>query len=158
MDEIWVHHFISETKEQSKQWTEKGEPAPKTIPSAVKIRASIFGDALEQRNRAKTAALIRRKCCIIKTNEPAHRSIIAMAKINELNFELLPHAPYSPDLATSDYFLFPNLKKWPSEQKLSNDEEGMLTVNGYYEEQDSSYYKKGIEHRWEKCRAERRLC
>ena len=30
----------------------------------------------------------------------------------------------------------------------------MSAVNGYFEEQDSSYYKKGIElieHRWEKC-------
>ncbi|GFV40390.1 uncharacterized protein TNCV_4750561 [Trichonephila clavipes] len=29
MDETWVHHFTPDTKEQSKQWTEKGEPAPK---------------------------------------------------------------------------------------------------------------------------------
>ncbi|MCP6484556.1 hypothetical protein NL492_27505, partial [Klebsiella pneumoniae] len=25
MDETWVHHFTLETKEQSKQWIEKGE-------------------------------------------------------------------------------------------------------------------------------------
>ena len=65
---------------------------------------------------------------------------------------MLPHAPYSPDLAPSDYFLFPNLKKWLSGQRFSNDEEVMSAVNGYFEEQDSSYYKKGIElieHRWE---------
>ncbi|XP_055375873.1 uncharacterized protein LOC129608410 [Condylostylus longicornis] len=35
-----------------------------------------------------------------------------MAKINELKSEMLPHASYSPDLAASDYFLFPNLRKW----------------------------------------------
>ncbi|KAK2578747.1 hypothetical protein KPH14_012273 [Odynerus spinipes] len=29
MDETWVHHFTPETKEQSKQWTKKGESAPK---------------------------------------------------------------------------------------------------------------------------------
>lgn len=38
-------------------------------------------------------------------NAPVHTTVIAMAKINEL-----PHAPYSPDLASSDYFLFRNLK------------------------------------------------
>ncbi|EFN85370.1 hypothetical protein EAI_14585, partial [Harpegnathos saltator] len=27
-----------------------------------------------------------------------------------LNFELLPHPPYSPDLAPSDYWLFADLK------------------------------------------------
>ncbi|MCP6508625.1 hypothetical protein NL478_28070, partial [Klebsiella pneumoniae] len=43
-----------------------------------------------------------------------------------------PHAPYSPDLAPSDYFLFPNLKKWLSGQRFPNDEEVMSAVNGYF--------------------------
>lgn len=34
-----------------------------------------------------------------------------MTKFNEVNFEFHPHASYSLDLETSDYFLFPNLKK-----------------------------------------------
>lgn len=29
VDESWVHHYTPETKIQSKQWTAKGEPAPK---------------------------------------------------------------------------------------------------------------------------------
>ncbi|GFW24436.1 mariner transposase [Trichonephila clavipes] len=89
-----------------------------------------------------------------KDNAPTHKSVISMAKINELKFELLPHEPYSPDLAPSDYFLFPNLKTWLSGQRFSNDEEVILVVNGYFEEQDSSYNKKSIklfEHHWEKC-------
>ncbi|XP_017479387.1 PREDICTED: histone-lysine N-methyltransferase SETMAR-like [Rhagoletis zephyria] len=71
---------------------------------------------------------------------------------NESMFELLPHAPYSPDLARY-YFLFPNFKKWLRGQRFSSDEEMMSAVNGYFEEQDSSYYKRGIElieRRWEK--------
>lgn len=32
-----------------------------------------------------------------------------MAKILKLEFELLDHPPYSPDLALSDFFLFPKL-------------------------------------------------
>ncbi|GFW85489.1 mariner transposase [Trichonephila clavipes] len=41
-----VHPFASETKEQSKQWFEKGEQAPKkskTVPSARKVIAPFFG-------------------------------------------------------------------------------------------------------------------
>jgi histone-lysine N-methyltransferase SETMAR len=77
-----------------------------------------------------------------------------MAKINELKFELLPHAPYSPDLAPSDYFLFPNLKKWLSGKRFANNEEVESAVDGYFEELDNSHYTQGIEaieHRWEKC-------
>lgn len=44
-------------------------------------------------------------------NASGHKSVMAMAKINEYKFELLPHPPYSPDLARLDYFLFPNLKE-----------------------------------------------
>jgi histone-lysine N-methyltransferase SETMAR len=55
-----------------------------------------------------------------------------MAKINALQFELLPHAPYSPDLAPSDYFLFPNLKKWLGGKRLANNEEVPSAVDGYF--------------------------
>ena len=47
MDKIWVHRITPETKEQSKQWTERGESAPKkakTVPSASKVMASTFWD------------------------------------------------------------------------------------------------------------------
>ncbi|CAG4985279.1 unnamed protein product [Colias eurytheme] len=77
-----------------------------------------------------------------------------MAKTEELKFELLPHAPYSPDLAPSDYFLFPNLKKWLGGKRFASNEDVETTVNAYFEELDGSYYRRGIEaieHRWEKC-------
>lgn len=35
VDETWIHHYTPEMKEQSKQWTSPGEPAPKkakTVP------------------------------------------------------------------------------------------------------------------------------
>lgn len=51
------------------------------------------------------------KVVIRHDNAPRHKSIIAMAKINELKLELLPSAPFSPGLAPSDDFLFPNLEK-----------------------------------------------
>ena len=35
-----------------------------------------------------------------------------MAKLFDLRYEILPHPPYSPDLAPSDYFLFSNTKTW----------------------------------------------
>jgi len=45
-------------------------------------------------------------------NARVHTCAVSMAKIAELKFELLQHPPYSPDLVPSDFFLFPNLKKW----------------------------------------------
>ena len=34
-----------------------------------------------------------------------------MFTVHDYGFELIDHPPYSLDLAPSDYFLFPNLKK-----------------------------------------------
>ena len=44
-------------------------------------------------------------------NAPAHKSVIAMAAVCDWSFELVDHPPYSLDLAQSNYFLFPNMKK-----------------------------------------------
>jgi hypothetical protein len=40
-----------------------------------------------------------------------NKSHIAMKTIRDLGFELLEHPPYCPDLALSDYQLFPQFKK-----------------------------------------------
>jgi len=183
MDETWVHHFTPETKEQSKQWTAREESAPKkakTVPSAGKVMASVFWDArgiifidylqkgktingeyyanllqrLSDEIKKKRPHLAKKKVLFHQDNAPVHTSVIAVAKINELNFELLPHAPYSPDLAPSDYFLFPNLKKWLGGKRFANNEEVESAVDGYFEALDGSHYKQGIEaieYRWEKC-------
>ena len=66
-------------------------------------------------------------------NAPVHISVIAVAKINELKLELLPHALYSPVLATSNYFLFPKKAHLPTI---------ISAVDGYFEELDGSHYKQ----------------
>ena len=58
---------------------------------------------------------------------------------------MLPHVPYSPDLASSDYFLIPNLKKWLGGQIFANNEEVYSAVNRFFEELDDSHNKQGIE-------------
>ena len=40
-----------------------------------------------------------------------HTCKVAMDAIERNRYELIPHLAWSPDLAPSDFFLFPNLKK-----------------------------------------------
>ena len=56
-------------------------------------------------------------------NAPADTSAIATAKLFDLRKEILPHPPYSPNLAPSDYFLFPNMKTWLGGKRFSSNEE-----------------------------------
>ena len=48
---------------------------------------------------------------LLQDNAPSHKARLAQVTANDLNIEILPHPPYSPDLAPSDFFVFPNLKK-----------------------------------------------
>jgi histone-lysine N-methyltransferase SETMAR len=44
-------------------------------------------------------------------NASAHRPLATQKELAYLGFQSLDHPPYSPDLAPSDYHLFPGLKK-----------------------------------------------
>jgi len=183
VDETWIHHYTPETKEQSKQWVLKGESAPKkakTIPSAGKIMATVFWDSqgiilidymekgktitgayyssildrLKTELQEKRPRLAHKKVLFHHDNAPAHTSAVVAAKLMEIGFRLVPHPPYSPDLAPSDYYLFPNMKKWLAGKRFYSNEEVIAETNAYFTNLDKSYYSEGInklEQRWTKC-------
>jgi len=43
-------------------------------------------------------------------NAPSHTSFAVREFLAQHNITMLPHPPYSPDLAPCDFFLFPKLK------------------------------------------------
>lgn len=66
--------------------------------------------------------------------------------------------PYSPDLAPSDFFLFPNLKKFLGGKKYGSNAEVEDVVNRickqYFSGLDNQFFSdglKGWEKRWTKC-------
>ena len=96
----------------------------------------------------------KKKVLLHQDNAPCHKSLATMAKLNELSFELLPHPPYSPDLAPSDYYLFADLKEMLQGKRFYSNEEVITETNAYFEAKDKSFYKKGIEilvKRWIDC-------
>lgn len=183
VDETWIHHYTPETKQQSKQWISPGESAPKkakTVPSAGKVMATVFWDSqgvihidflqkgrtitgqyysdlLDQFNgilKEKRPHLQRKKVLFHHDNAPAHSSRIANAKLVELGYEVVPHPPYSPDLAPCDFFLFTNMKTWLGGKRFTSNEEVIAATKAYFAEFPKSYFSEGLkklEHRWEKC-------
>ena len=67
-----------------------------------------------------------------------------MPKFHELRFDWLPRPPYSPDLASSDYFLFANLKKWLGGKSFYFNDEIISQTNTYFEDLEKSYFLGGI--------------
>jgi len=43
-------------------------------------------------------------------NAPAHASLLIRSYLAKHQTSVVPHPPYSPDLAPADFFLFPKLK------------------------------------------------
>jgi len=66
----------------------------------------------------------------------------------------LPHPPYSPDLAPSDYDLFGPMKKMLDGQKFASDIEVQSVVRQWLGQQPASFFASGIQKlvdRWDKC-------
>jgi histone-lysine N-methyltransferase SETMAR len=55
-----------------------------------------------------------------------------MRKVRDLHYELLEHPLYSPDLAPSDFCLFPKLKLFLTGQRFSLNQEVTAAVEGYF--------------------------
>ena len=74
--------------------------------------------------------------------------------INNLGWELLPHPPYSTDLAPSDFYLCDPLKKFTRGAKLESDDEVKSVVSDWLRHQSKDFYAEEIRklvHRWGKC-------
>ncbi|KAK3096048.1 hypothetical protein FSP39_022480 [Pinctada imbricata] len=102
----------------------------------------------------------QRKCILCKynvplnykVNAPVAKSVTAMAAIHDCGFDLIEHLPYSPDLAPSDFHLFPKLKA--AGIHFQSNDAFILAVDGFLTSQDKEVFKSGTEalkHQWQKC-------
>lgn len=182
-DETWVHHFTPESKESSKQWKHSTSPTPKKFrmrPSAGKVMASVFWDfrgiihvdylpkshtinaayyqgVLKDVHAAikrKRPGLITKGVIFQQDNARPHTAQSTMALISELGWEVIPHPPYSPDLAPSDFHLFGPLKKHLSGTHFETDEGVKAAVRIWLRGCSKEFYAQAftsLVERWEKC-------
>ena len=61
-------------------------------------------------------------------NARVHTCKLAIDAVERNGYELKPNSAYSPDLAPSDFFLFPNLKKDIRRLHFRSDEEIVTAV------------------------------
>jgi len=73
-------------------------------------------------------------------NAPAHRALATQKKLVYLGFQCFHHPPYSPDLAQSDYHLFPVLKKQLKGRHFSSDAEVIAAAETWLDGQLSEFF------------------
>jgi len=71
---------------------------------------------------------------LLHDNAPAHRALAY------LGFQCLDHPPYSPDLAPSDYHLFPGLKKQLKGRHFSSGAEVIAAAETWLDGQISEFF------------------
>lgn len=183
VDESWIHHFDPETKQASMQWKHATSPPPKKArvqPSAGKVMLTVFWDErgvlltdylqagtsitgryysnlltkLRSEIKNKRKGMLTKGVLLLHDNAPSHSSIVATQTAAHCGYQILPHPPYSPDIAPSDFFLFPQLKSALRGRHFQSDNDVISAVEGWFSDHDGCFYKEGIrkvKERWEKC-------
>lgn len=139
-DETWVYEYDMETSQQSSEWRFENEPKPKKprrSRSKVKVMLVVFFDCrgvvhkefvpdgqtvnkeyyldvlrrLRENIRRKRQELWKENSWILHhDNAPSHKAIIVQEFLTKNSTQVIEQAPYSPDMAPCDFFLFPRLK------------------------------------------------
>lgn len=180
MDETWLYHYDPETKEQSKQWRHHGSPRPQKYrvqKSAGKVLASVFWDKdgvllvrylrrgqtvnaayytslldeLRAAVKAKRRGKLSQGVLFLQDNAPAHTARVTLQKIHDLGFQLVDHPPYSPDLAPSDYHLFPHLKRHLKGRQFGSDEEVIDAAETWFADQPKDFFSQGLMKLRDRC-------
>ena len=182
-DETWCHYVTPETKQQSRQWRHNRSPKPKKFMqklSAGKVMATVFWDrkgvlltefmprgttinserycrtlqklrrAIQNRRRGRLTKGVR----LHHDNARPHVSQQTKDLIAKFGWYILQHAPYSPDLAPSDFHLFPKLKQHLSGQRFETDEELQEAVTTFLNGLAADFFAAGFQNwitRQQKC-------
>jgi len=175
-DETWVHHYDPENKRQSMEYCHKESPQLKkfkTHASVGKVTLTVFWNServvladfhekerkMNSQHYIETLTVLKRRIeqngirnetLFQHNNARLHRSAATRDAIQRLDFTVLPHPPYKPDLAPNNFHLFPKLKG----QCFSCDEEVKSAVRKRFQKQNTDFFKDRFQklvQRWRKC-------
>ena len=82
---------------------------------------------------------LTRGVLLLQDDTPAHKSHVAMTAATECGFEILSHPPYSPEMALSDFYLFPKLKSHLCGTQYGSNEGVIEAVNKYLGDQEKGF-------------------
>ena len=132
MDETWIHHFTLESNWLSAEWTAAGESHPKRPKTQTSIALLV---RLKEEIAKNKSQMQKKKVLFHQDNALYHEPIATIAKLHELQFELLLHSPYSPDLtpATIGCLQTSNEWKYIKGNIFSSNEESIPETEAYFE-------------------------
>ena len=91
---------------------------------------------------------------LLHDNARPHTARATIDALETLEFEVLSHPSYSPDLAPSDLHFFPHLKKDLKGTHFTSDDEVKQAVTSWMKQRTPEFFVDGMRKlvlRWEKC-------
>ncbi|PNF23469.1 Mariner Mos1 transposase [Cryptotermes secundus] len=183
-DESWCYGYDPESKQSSSQWKTPTSPRPKKarqVRSNVKTMLICFFDVngivhkefvppgqtvnqhfyldvlrrLRERVRRKRSEMWRNGNWLLHhDNAPAHTALMVRQFLTSNNMVIVPHPPYSPDLAPSDFFLFPRMKRSLKGKRFRDVDEvkenTLKALNSIQPQEFQHCFEQWQKH-WDKC-------
>lgn len=182
-DESWFRFYEPETRRESREWRHPGDPPPRhvrTQQSAMKRMATVFWDnegiillkwlppgttinsqyycqilvELKEAIKSERRGKWTRGVLLQQDNARPHTSAETCAAIRDLGYTQIPHPPYSPDLAPSDYWLFGAMKRELRGNRYDTLQELGSAISQWRRRTSADWFATGLEKlhgRWELC-------
>lgn len=129
-------------------WDYKGIIYYELLPSDRTIDSTVYCSQLTKLNqaiRSKRPELANRKGVVFHhDNARPHTSLTTRNKLLRLGWDVLPHPPYSPDLAPSDYHLFRSLQNSLNGKNFANNEAVKTQLDQFFAGKPQTFYECGI--------------
>ncbi|KAG5317854.1 MOS1T transposase, partial [Pseudoatta argentina] len=93
------------------------------------------------------------KVILLHDNARPHVGKPVKTYLETLKWEVLPHPPYSPDTAPSDFHLFRSMAHGLADRRFHSYEEAQKWIDSWIASKDMSFFRRGIHvlpERWEK--------
>lgn len=140
-------------------WDQKGVLYYELLKSGETVNIARYRQQIINLNHAlieKRPEWARRhgKVILQHDNAPSHKAKAVKDTLSALSWEILPHPPYSPDLAPSDYHLFSSMSHALSLQHFTTYEEVKKWVDEWIQSKEERFFWQGIHklpERWAKC-------
>ncbi|GFV91228.1 histone-lysine N-methyltransferase SETMAR [Trichonephila clavipes] len=90
--------------------------------------------------------MLSKSVLLLHDNARPHTSRTIWELIESFGWEVLDHAPYSPDLARSDFHLFRYLIHSLSRKRFRDDEEVNAAVNSWLSNQATAFFEDSFQN------------
>lgn len=123
-------------------WGTKGVIHWELLPTGSTVTADVYCQQLE-----RLAASLKKKqdkVYFLHDNARPHVALSTKKKLTELGWTVLPHPPYSPDLAPTDYHLFRSLANHLNGKRFDNQDSLAKFIGDFFDNKTLDFYRDGI--------------